>query len=68
MLVDLANERTYLAWMRTGLSTSALGLALIKFVGSQFLLAGLGLAVVGISYIVYATIRYVCYETACTLL
>lgn len=27
----LANERTYLAWLRTGLSMAALGVAVVKF-------------------------------------
>ena len=57
----LANERTYLAWLRTSANVMILGLAIAKFAGSggtYALIAGgilVGVAAIGI---VYGTLRY----------
>ena len=61
----LANERTYLAWWRTGLTAIAVSLAAGKVVpqlsdtGSKwpYELIGAGFALIGIACIVYALIR-----------
>jgi putative membrane protein len=61
----LANERTYLAWWRTGLTAIAVSLAAGKVVpqladtGSQwpYQLIGAGFALIGIACIAYALIR-----------
>lgn len=52
----LANERTYLAWLRSGLASVAVGLAVAKFFPSlddagvswPYVLLGLGFCVMGI--------------------
>lgn len=57
----LANERTYLAWLRTGLSMAALGVAVIKFApgrGMHAAFSGLVLLGAGLTLIVYGTLRY----------
>ncbi len=57
----LANERTYLAWLRTGANVMVLGLALAKFTsdtGSRALAAGVLLVAVGGTGLVYGTVRY----------
>ena len=60
----LANERTYLAWWRTGLTTFAVSLAAGKIVpelssGAAWPLEAIGVAfaVVGLLFIAYAYIR-----------
>ena len=61
----LANERTYLAWWRTGLTAIAVSLAAGKVVpqladtGSTwpYQLVGAGFALIGIACIAYALIR-----------
>src|SRR5262249_38254785 len=60
----LANERTYLAWWRTGLTTFAVGVAAGKVVpeltkGSTWPYEAIGVAfaVVGVIFIAYAYIR-----------
>jgi putative membrane protein len=60
----LANERTYLAWWRTGLTTFAVGLAAGKLVpelsaGSAWPFEALGVAfvLVGLLFIAYAYLR-----------
>jgi putative membrane protein len=60
----LANERTYLAWWRTGLTTFAVSLAAGKLVPElsrgaawPFELIGTAFGVVGIALIAYAYIR-----------
>jgi len=61
----LANERTYLAWWRTGLTAIAVSLAAGKVVpqlantGSKwpYELIGAGFALIGIACIAYALIR-----------
>ena len=60
----LANERTYLAWWRTGLTTFAVGLAAGKLVpdlsaGSAWPFEALGVAfgLVGVLFIAYAYLR-----------
>ena len=60
----LANERTYLAWWRTGLTTFAVGLGAGKLVPElstgpawPFELIGAAFAVTGIMLIAYAYIR-----------
>ncbi len=60
----LANERTYLAWWRTGLTTFAVGVAAGKLVPElspgaawPFEVIGMAFAVVGLLFIVYAYVR-----------
>ena len=56
---NLANERTFLAWLRTGLSMVGLGLALAKFTtGLTSEVGGLMFVVVGVALIVYTGFRY----------
>jgi len=57
----LANERTYLAWLRTGISVAALGVAVAKFAphrGAHAVLAGLILLGAGLLVSAYGTFRY----------
>jgi putative membrane protein len=62
----LANERTYLAWFRTGLTTIALGLAAGQFLAGD-VVAGVSLTralatvvtVLGIFLIVVGVVRYI---------
>jgi putative membrane protein len=67
----LANERTYLAWWRTGLTTFAVGLGAGKLVPElssgaawPFELIGTAFAVAGIAFIAYAYIRQRAVEDA----
>jgi putative membrane protein len=60
----LANERTYLAWWRTGLTTFAVGLGAGKLVPElttgaawPFELIGMAFALAGIALIAYAYVR-----------
>jgi putative membrane protein len=60
----LANERTYLAWWRTGLTTFAVSVAAGKLVPElssgaawPFEVIGVGFALVGVLFIVYAYVR-----------
>jgi putative membrane protein len=57
----LANERTYLAWLRTGISVAALGVAIAKFApnrGARAVAAGLILLFAGLLLVAFATRRY----------
>ncbi|MFI9307021.1 YidH family protein [Streptomyces triculaminicus] len=57
----LANERTYLAWLRTGISMAALGVAVAKFApdrGSHAALSGGVLILAGLLVAAYGTYRY----------
>lgn len=57
----LANERTYLAWLRTAAAVMALGLAVAGFAdGRQFTsaVAGALLVAVGSAGVGYGTLRY----------
>ncbi len=61
----LANERTYLAWWRTGLTALAVSLGAGKLVpalapGTQwpYTLAGVGFAGLGVVFIGYAFVRH----------
>ena len=61
----LANERTYLAWWRTGLAALAVSLGAGKLVpaltpGAQwpYTVAGIGFAGVGVVFIGYAFVRH----------
>lgn len=61
----LANERTYLAWWRTGLAALAVSLGAGKLVpaltpGAQwpYTIAGIGFAGVGVVFIGYAFVRH----------
>jgi putative membrane protein len=57
----LANERTYLAWLRTSANVMALGLAAAKFLeGSRTrsLAAGALLMAVGATGLAYSAVRY----------
>lgn len=60
----LANERTYLAWWRTGLTALASGVAIGRLVPSvthqtrwPYAVLGAGFALVGIATIVYGLVR-----------
>ncbi len=60
----LANERTYLAWWRTGLTTFAVALAAGKLVPElssgaawPYEVIGVGFALVGVLFIAYAYVR-----------
>lgn len=55
----LANERTYLAWLRTAVNVMVLGLVVAKFVdeGSRAELAGILLVGVGFLLLIYGTYR-----------
>jgi inner membrane protein YidH len=60
----LANERTYLAWWRTGLTTLAVSVGAGKLVPAvtsgaawPFELIGAGFAAVGVLFIVYGYVR-----------
>lgn len=57
----LANERTYLAWLRTAAAVMVLGLAVAKFGGRSPIVdisAGAILVAVGAAGVAYGTIRY----------
>lgn len=61
----LANERTYLAWWRTGLTSLAVGLgagriapALTSGAAWPYAVAGATFAVLGLLFIAYAFVRY----------
>jgi putative membrane protein len=57
----LANERTYLAWLRTAANVMVLGLAVARFVGDGSVgsyVAGTVLVVVGAVGVGYGTFRY----------
>lgn len=57
----LANERTYLAWLRTAGTVIVLGLAIAQFVkgqGAHAVLAGAILVGVGMVGVIYGTTRY----------
>jgi putative membrane protein len=57
----LANERTYLAWLRTAVNVMALGVVIAKFVntgGDEAIAAGAVLVAVGAVGLFYGTLRY----------
>lgn len=58
----LANERTYLAWLRTGFGTAALGLGVAKLLGEpgdwKPIVAGVLFVALGIVMLMYGTLRY----------
>ncbi|MFL4949875.1 YidH family protein [Streptomyces sp. MMS24-I31] len=57
----LANERTYLAWLRTGISMAALGVAVAKLIGDRgvrAVVAGILLVIAGLLLSIYGTMRY----------
>jgi putative membrane protein len=61
----LANERTYLAWWRTGLTSFAVALAAGKLIPAlvdvpswPYTLLGLGFAVLGIAFVAYGFRRH----------
>ncbi|HEY5987438.1 MAG TPA: DUF202 domain-containing protein [Streptosporangiaceae bacterium] len=57
----LANERTYLAWLRTAANVMVLGLAIARLIGdggTRSLAAGAVLVTVGAAGLVYGAIRY----------
>lgn len=60
----LANERTYLAWWRSGLTALAVGIAAGKLVpeltegsGTAFVVLGAAYATLGVVFIVFALVR-----------
>lgn len=54
----LANERTYLSWLRSALGVLALGLAAARFGGRGGVGAGAVLTVVAIAGLVFGAVRY----------
>jgi putative membrane protein len=61
----LANERTYLAWWRTGLTAFAVALGAGKLVPAlshvarlPYTLLGAGFAVLGLIFVTYASLRH----------
>jgi putative membrane protein len=69
----LANERTYLAWWRTGLASLAVGVGTGKLVpaitsGTQwpYTVAGIGFSLIGVLFIAYAFVRHRDVEDALT--
>ncbi|GAA4218406.1 YidH family protein [Actinocatenispora rupis] len=54
----LANERTYLSWLRSALGVLVLGLAAAKFGGRGGLEAGVILTVVAVAGLVFGAVRY----------
>jgi putative membrane protein len=61
----LANERTYLAWWRTGLTALAVSLGAGKLIPAlapgvrwPYTVAGIGFALVGLTFIGYASVRH----------
>lgn len=57
----LANERTYLAWLRTALAAMALGLGIAGFANStstSSVASGSILVAVGVAGVYYGTMRY----------
>jgi putative membrane protein len=61
----LANERTYLAWWRTGLTTLAVSVGAGRLVPElsggpkwPFELIGVAFAIVGIAFVIYGYLRY----------
>ena len=51
----LANERTFIAWLRTGVTLMGVGIALVKF---DAIISGIFLTVVGISFVIMSIFRY----------
>ena len=51
----LANERTYLAWLRTGITMMGVGTALVKF---NAIIAGIMFNTLGVIFIVLSFFRY----------
>jgi putative membrane protein len=58
----LANERTFLAWLRTGAAGMSVGVGIARFVeggdDGHTVLAGVILVVVGALGVAYGTVRY----------
>lgn len=57
----LANERTFLAWVRTGVALMTLGLAIAKFIFTEQgtnNIVGIIIVGAGLASIVYATFQY----------
>ncbi|BCJ34857.1 hypothetical protein Athai_23600 [Actinocatenispora thailandica] len=54
----LANERTYLSWLRSALAVLALGLAAARFGGRGGVGAGAILTAVAIAGLVFGAVRY----------
>lgn len=57
---QLANERTFLAWVRTGLGLVGVGVVLAKWVeeGARAQLGGIAFVVWGAALLGYALVRY----------
>ena len=51
----LANERTFLSWLRTGVTLMGVGVALVKF---NALISGILFAVIGILFILFSIKRF----------
>jgi len=61
----LANERTFLAWLRTGLSSVGLGLVIAKFTaGTSSIVGGALFICVGLLLLYYTGWRYFTVEAA----
>jgi inner membrane protein YidH len=60
----LANERTYLAWLRSGLTSLAVGLGVAKFIPDfapgtawPYVVLGIGFCLLGLGMIVHGVMR-----------
>src|SRR5829696_4874123 len=67
----LANERTYLAWWRTGLTAFAVSLGAGKLVPAltdearwPYVIIGVGFALLGVAFVLYGFARQRAVETA----
>lgn len=67
----LANERTYLAWLRTGLTAFAVAIAVGQLVpaltdrsAAPYVVAGIGFAALGIAFVLYGLWRIVAVRMA----
>jgi len=56
--VDWANERTYLAWVRTGIAIAGFGMVVARLIGSAFFVAGIILICYGLLIAMFAPYRY----------
>lgn len=54
----LANERTYLSWLRSALGVLVLGLAVARFGGRGGVEAGIILTVVAVAGLAFGAVRY----------
>jgi putative membrane protein len=60
LMVDLANERTFMSWMRSALASAALGVVLMRSFTTQGRALALGLFLVGLGVVImlFSAYRY----------